>query len=314
MVDSFPVTFKLNGPSANLSPKAQCSTSGTTTISVSAEASALASCTTYSGSVAIPTGLGVPKDSDGHQQLQVDNVRKITGNLTVTDIGELTSLTFGSLQSIAGFELRELERLAVLSFPQLTTVDALSFTALPALQNLEFGNTGITKARSVLITNTGLATLNGIQNLQEVDLFNVNNNQALQNISLQVKSIKSSLSIRDNNGSPAGLTTSFPQLETAQNMTFSGCTQVLLPALKNVTDELGFYENTFTNFAASKLTSAGGITFADNDKLVNISIPNLEKIDGALLVANNTQLDKLDGFAKLSVIAGTFDFRGEYSE
>lgn len=294
-------------------PIAQCSTSGTTTISVSAQASALASCTTYSGSVAIPTGLDVPRDSDGHQKLQVDNVRKITGNLTVTDNPDLISLTFGSLQSIFGFELGALERLSLLSLPQLTTVDALNFTALPALQDLDFGNTGITKARSLLITNTGLATLNGIQNLQDVDLFNVNNNPALQNISLQIKSIKGSLNILANDGSPAGLTTSFPLLETALNMTFRGCSQIFLPALKNVTDELGFYENTFTNFTAPKLTLAGGITFVDNSEAVNITLPNLEKVDGAFLIANNTQLDNLDGFKKLAVVAGTLDIRGDFS-
>ena len=295
--------------------KAQrCSTAGTTTISVSAEASALASCSTYSGSVAIPTGLGVPKDSDGHQQLQVDNVQKITGNLTVSDIGELTSLKFGSLQSVVGFELGALERLAQLSFPQLTTVDALNFTALPALQTLDFGGTGITKARSILITNTGLATLTGIDNLQDVDLFNVNNNPALTNISLQIKSIKGSLNILANDGSPAGLTTSFPLLETALNMTFRNCSQIFLPALKNVTDELGFYGNTFTNFTAPKLTTAGGITFVDNPKLVNVTLPNLEKVDGAFQIANNTELDILDGFKKLSVVAGTLDFQGEFTE
>lgn len=315
MGDLFSVTLESGGLSANMLPEAQdCSTSGTTTISVSAEASALASCTTYSGSVAIPTGLDVPRDSDGHQQLQVDTLRKITGNLTVTDNGQLTSLSFGSLQSVDGFELGALERLAQLSFPQLSTVDALNFTALPALQTLNFGNIGITKARSILITNTGLAALTGIDNLQDVDLFNVNNNPALTNISLQVKSIKGSLNILANDGSPAGLTTSFPLLETALNMTFRNCSQIFLPALKNVTDELGFYGNTFTNFTAPKLTTAGGITFVDNTELVNVSLPNLEKVDGAFQIANNTELDVLDGFKKLAVVAGTLDFRGEFSE
>lgn len=312
--DVFSVTVILGGPSANMLPEAQCSTSGTTTISVSAEASALASCTTYSGSVAIPTGLNTPKDSDGHQQLQVDNLRKITGNLTVTNIAELTTLTFGSLQSVNGFELGQLERLALLSFPQLTTVDALNFTALPALQTLDFGGSGVTKARSILIRNTGLATLTGIDNLQDVDLFDVDNNPALQNISLQVKSIKGSLNIFANDGSPSGLTTSFPLLETALNITFQNCTQVFLPALKNVTDELGFYGNSFTSFTAPKLTTAGGITFVDNNQLVNLTLPNLEKINGAFQIANNTQLDSLDGFKKLSVVAGTLDFEGGFSK
>lgn len=293
---------------------AQCSSSGTTTISASADATALASCRTYSGSVAIPTGLSVPKDSDGHQVLQVDNIRTITGNLTVTNIGELSSLTFGSLQSVFGFELGALQELVTLSFPQLTTLDALNFTALPQLQTLDFGNLGITKARSILITNTGLATLKGIENLKEVDLFNVNNNNALTNISLQVTSIKNSLNVEANDEYVSGLSTSFPLLETAQNMTFRNCSQISLPSLKNVTDELGFYGNTFTNFSASKLTSAGGIIFVDNTELINITFPNLEKLDAALQIANNTKLSIIDGFQKLSVVRGTLDFSGNLSE
>lgn len=310
----FPVKLQLGDPSTNIFLIAQCSTSGTTTISASADASALASCTTYIGSVAIPTGLAVPKDSDGLQALQVDNVRKITGNLTVTNIGELSSLTFSSLVSVVGFELGALERLVTLSFPQLTTVDALNFTALPSLQTLDFGGMGITIARSILITNTGLTSLSGIENLQEVDRFNVNNNQALQNISLQVKSIKNSLNIEANDEFVSGLSTSFPLLETAQNMTFRNCSQILLPSLKNVTDELGFYGNTFTNFTASKLTTAGGIIFVDNTDLINITMPSLEKIDGAYQIANNTKLEIISGFQNLSVVVGTLDFSGNFTE
>ena len=293
---------------------AQCSTSGTTTITASADATALASCTTYSGSVVIPTGLAVPKNSDGLQELQVDNIRKITGNLTVTNIPELSSLTFGSLQSVVGFELGGLERLITLRFPQMTTVDALNFTALAQLQALDFGNSGITKARSVLITNTGLTSLKGIDNLKEVDLFNVNNNRFLTNISLQVTSIKTSLNVEANDEFLSGLTTSFPLLETAQNMTFRNCSQILLPSLKNVTDELGFYGNTFTNFSANKLTSAGGIIFVDNTELINITMPNLEKIDAAYQIANNTKLSIISGFPKLSLVRGTLAFTGNFTE
>lgn len=292
----------------------QCSTSGTTTIAASADASALASCSTYSGSVAIETGLSTPKDSNGHQQLQVSSVRKISGNLTVTNIPELTSLTFDSLQSVGGFELGGLNGLSVLSFPQLTTVTELNFTALASLQQLNFGSVGITKASSVVITNTGLTSLNGISNLQEVDVFNVNNNQALQNISLQVTKIKNSLDIEANDFLVSGLTTSFPLLETALNMTFRNCSVILLPALVNVTEELGFYGNDFTSFTAPNLTTAGGLIFVDNTQLTNISLPALTSINMTYQIANNTKLTKIDGFQKLSVIQGALDFSGNFTE
>ena len=293
---------------------AQCSNSATLTITASADASGLASCTTYSGSVAIPTGLSVPTDQNGHQDLSIDGVQVITGNLTVTNAIMLASLSFGSLQSIGGFELGGLTVLSELSMPQITKVNQLNFTALPALQQLSFGNKGITQANSILITNTGLSSLQGINNLEQVDFFNVNNNPSLQNISLQVTSIKNSLDIEANDGYVTGLQTSFPLLETAQNMTFRNCSSVLLPSLANVSEDLGFYGNSMQNFAAPNLTTCGGLIFVDNTDLTNISLPALTSINASYQIANNTQLKIINGFQKLSIIGGALDFNGNFTE
>ena len=198
--------------------------------------------------------------------------------------------------------------------PALTEVNQLNFTALPALQNLDFGGTGITRASSVLITNTGLSSLMGINNLQQVDTFNVNNNQALQNISLQVTSITNSLDIEANDGYQTGLTTSFPMLETATNMTFRNCSSISLPALANVTEDLGFYGNTFMTFNAPNLTTAGGLIFVDNEALTNISLPKLTSINATYQIANNTMLKQVNGFTKLSIVKGALDFSGNFTE
>lgn len=299
---------------ADLVTTAQCSNAATTTITASSDASGLAACTTFSGSVAIPTGLATPQDTNGHQQLAIDGVQVITGNLTVTNAILLSSLSFGDLKSLGGMELYGLTVLSELSFPQLTQVTTMNFTALPALQQMSFGGTGITKADSVLITNTGLSSLQGINNLQSVSTFNVNNNQALQNISLQVTSIQHSLDIEANDGFVSGLTTTFPMLETAQNMTFRNCSSVSLPSLANVTQDLGFYGNTMTSFAAPNLTTVGGLIFVDNTDLTNISIPGLSSVNGSYQIANNTMLKQINGFQKLAVIKGALDFNGNFTE
>lgn len=292
----------------------ECSTSGTTTITASSDATALASCSTYSGSVAVETGLSTPKDSNGHQQLEVGNIQKIDGNLTVTNLDQLTTLSFPALESVIGFELYALNALAVLSFPRLTTATQVNFTALASLQQLSFGTVGITKASSVLITNTGLSSLDGISNLKSVDVFNVNNNLALTDITLKVTSIKNSLDIEANDVLASGLTVSFPFLETAQNMTFRNCSVILLPSLANVTEEVGFYGNNFQNFTAPNLTTAGGLVFVDNTELTNISLPALTSINGTYQIANNTKLSKIDGFQSLSVVTGALDFSGNFTE
>lgn len=288
----------------------QCS--GTLTITASADVSALASCKTYSGSVVIPTGLSVPKDENGHQKLELTVVEKITGNLTITSIDVLTELHMDSIKSLAGMELASLTQLNTLSINQLQSVDQLNWSALPALQS--WSGSGLTTASSILITNTGLAALDGLANLETVDYFNINNNLALTNISLKVTEIGKSLDIEANDGFSSGLSTSFPMLETAQNMTFQNCSEVLLPALKNVTDTLGFYGNNFKSFTAPKLTTAGGVVFVNNTDLTNVSLPLITTINGTCQISSNPELKKIDGFPQLSIVTGAVDFSGNFTE
>ena len=286
------------------------------TIMSAGDASALASCTTYSGSVSIPSDAVFPQDQEnsGHQALSIDGVEKITNNLTITGLTNLDSISMGSLKSIGGFTLGTLTVLSTLSMPQLSTIDSMNFTALPALQSMSFGNTGITQANTVLISNTGLGSLMGINNLESVNTFNVNNNQGLQNISLQVTSIKGALDIEANDGFSSGLTTSFPLLETAMNLTFRNCSSVSLPSLANVSQYLGFYGNTMQSFIAPNLTTTGGLVFVDNTALTNISIPGLVSVNGSYQIANNTMLKQINGFEKLATVKGALDFNGNFTE
>ena len=291
-----------------------CSNSATLTVTKAADASQIASCTTYSGSVVVPTDLSDAPNGNGQTQLSIDTVEKIVGNFTINNAGLLSSLSFGSLKSITGIQFGNLTVFSTFSMPQIESVSQLNLTALPALQQLSFGGTGITKASSVLITNTGLSTLQGLDQLSSVDSFNVNNNPALQNISLQVTNIKNALNIEANDGFQSGLTTSFPMLESAMNMTFRNCSTVSLPALANVTQYLGFYGNTMQSFAAPNLTTTGGLVFVDNVELTNVSIPNLLSVNGSYQIANNTLLKKIDGFQKLSTITASLDFNGNFTE
>lgn len=294
---------------------AECSTSGTTTIAASADASALASCTTYSGSVAIQTSLSTPKDSNGHQQIQVDKVQKIDGNLTITDSTDLAQITFSSLQEVAGaLVLSFLPSLSSINFPALNRVDQLNLTALPLTQQLNLGSVGVTKARSILISNTGLGSLDGLNNLESVDALNINNNQALQNVTLKIVSVKTLVEIVDNNGLTTGLNVNFPLLQTAQNMTFRNCSDIKLPALQNVTDDLGFYGNDFESFSAPNFTTSRSLVFVGNPSLTNISFPSAKSLNGTFLIANNTKLDKINGFPNLEVVGGALDFSGNFTE
>lgn len=293
---------------------AQCSNRETFTVTKTADVSQIASCTTYSGSVAIPTDIEDAADSNGHNSLSIEGVQKIVGNLTINDAVNLASVTLKDLKSITGLQLGGLTVLSELSMPQVQTVSRLNLTALPALQQFSFGNSGVSEAQSILITNTGLTSLKGLDKLDQVDNFNVNNNNALQNVSLAVSTIKNAIRIEANNGDQSGTAVSFPMLESAMNMTFRNCSSVELPSLANVSQYLGFYGNTFESFAAPNLTTTGGLVFVDNTALSNISIPDITSVNNSFQIANNTMLKKIDGIQKVSVVTGSIDFNGNFSE
>lgn len=292
---------------------AQCSNSETYTITASADASQVASCTVYSGSIAVPTDISDATDSNGRNSLSIDGVQRIVGNVTINNAANLAELSFPELTSIQGLQLGGLTVLSSLSLPSIQEIRQLNLTALPALQDLAFGD-GVTQARSVLITNTGLSSLRGLDQLESVDSFNVNNNAALQNISLSVTSIKNAINIAANADFQNGVAISFPELVTARNMTFRNCSSVSLPSLANVTEYLGFYGNTMETFSARNLTTTGGLVFVDNTELTNITLPELVSVNGSFQIANNTQLKKIDGIQKLATVIASIDLNGNFSE
>lgn len=97
-------------------------------------------------------------------------------------------------------------------------------------------------------------------------------------------------------------------------MTFRNCSTVDLPALANVTQDLGFYGNSMQTFSAPNLTAVGGLIFVDNTALTNISIPQLTSANQSYQIANNTMLKQINGFPKLANIGGALDFNGNFTE
>jgi hypothetical protein len=281
---------------------AQCS-QPTATIQNGGDATALASCTTFSGDIVIATAAA--------DTIQLNGIQRISGNLIADGATKLTTLSADSLTIIdKGFQLTNMTILSTLAFPRLSMVDSIMWNALPNLQNISF-TSKVTRAANVLITNTQLASLNGID-LQTVETFNINNNFYLTQIETQLGNISKSLTIEANG---RHLTASFPNLQWAYNMTFRNCSDVKLPSLSAVNGSMGFYENFFQNFAAPNLTSVGGsLVFDDNVQLTNISLPMLKTINGGYQIANNTQLKVIDGFQALQTVGGAIDFSGNFTK
>lgn len=274
----------------------------TATIASQADATALAaSCTTLSGALAIA--------SSAAGAIDISGIEKISGSFSCTGATNLTGITGNQLTSIGGdFILNGLTIMSTLSFPVLTTVKTIQWQTLNQLQELSF-TTGISSASSLIISDTQLTSLDGI-NLMTVTNMNINNNFYLRSYSTQLRNITGLLQMSANG---PNLTVEFPNLSTVNNMTIANVTSLTIPSLAKVSGNMGFYSNYFESIMAPNLTTVGDLTFQANPYLTNISMPNLATITaGALFIANNTDLTTIDGFGSLKS-TGAISISGNFT-
>lgn len=283
---------------------AQCSASATTTIQNSGDATALASCRTFSGSIAIAT--------DTTDSIALGGIEKITGDLVVKNNSQIPSLSADRLTEIGkAFILDGVQGLNSLSFPSLRTVDTIRWNAFgPNLQSLGFDRQ-VTKAATVDIQNTQLQSLDGI-NVETLETLYLANNRYIANISMQLGNVTKGVTLEANNPE---VTVEFPNLIWAFNLTFRNCSKISLPSLESLNGSLGLYGNVIEDFIAPNLTKVGAaLAIVSNTELTNISFPLLETVNADLQVANNTKLSKVNNFPELKTIGGAFDFNGNFTE
>jgi hypothetical protein len=283
---------------------ASCSVSATSTIQNAGDATQLASCKTFTGSLAISTGTT--------DQINLAGVQKITGDLVMKNNTAVTTLSADSLEEIGGeFALDSVQGLGQLDFPKLKTVEVIRWNAFGTnLVQLGFG-AQITKASVVDIQNTQLMNLDGI-NVETLDNLYIANNRYIANISMQLGNVTQGLVLEANNPE---VTVTFPNLIWAFNMTFRNCSKIEVPSLQSLNGSLGLYGNVIESFEAPNLTEIGGaLAIVSNTELTNISFPLLEEVKADLQVANNTLLHEIESFPALKTIGGAFDFNGNISK
>ncbi|KAK0720883.1 hypothetical protein B0H67DRAFT_552974 [Lasiosphaeris hirsuta] len=276
----------------------------TTTINSQADATGLASCRTVKGSVLIAPGAGPSIDISGPSQ--------ITGDLRVENNGVIESLISNDLTILGGaFIMKNVTRLSSLDMPSLNKVKSIAWQSLNALDSLSIGPPGITQAEDVIISDTFLSTLNGID-LTSVRLLDINNNRRLTVFTTQLGNLSDNLNIQANG---LKLEVTMPNLIWIANMTIANVTKFSVPSLAVVNGSARFDSNYFATFAAPNLTTtkAGDISFVGNANLKNISLPLISTIGGGLLIANNTALSEVDGFPKLKTVGGAVKLRGNFT-
>ncbi|KAH0435873.1 hypothetical protein CcaCcLH18_04655 [Colletotrichum camelliae] len=262
-------------------------------------------CTTIQGS------LKISEDISGN--IDINGPKTIKGDLIVTNATNLVGLSSSSLATIEGsFTMQGLTLLSDLRFTQLATVGSISWITLPALGSLVFGTAGVTKVNNIVISDTFLKSLDGL-NVASVDELHINNNKNLVSYSNQLANATKTIEI-NSNGADLGIT--LPNLIWANEIIIADAAKVEMPSLEVVNSSIKFDKNTFTEFIAPNLTqcSDGDVSFINNVELANLSLPLLTKTGGGLTIQNNTLLQKIDGLPKLKQIGGAVLLRGNFSE
>lgn len=242
--------------------------------------------------------------------INLNGVQSISGDLICRNATQLTTISSDQLNSVGGsFTLQGLTILSTLQMSSLEAVNRIEWVSLPALQSLNFDR-GISRANTIIISDTYLTSLSGIE-LTAVGSMDINNNRFLTTVDVNdITNITNALSFSANN---EDLEISFPNLEGAANLTFRNVSRISMPSLSSCAGSIGFYSNTFESFSAPNLTSTGGtLAFVDSPNLNNLSFPALTTIGGGFLIANNSELDTIAGFPRLRTIAGALDFAGTF--
>ncbi|KAF5099012.1 hypothetical protein DV451_003146 [Geotrichum candidum] len=239
----------------------------------------------------------------------IGGIESLDGDLIVKNITTLNSITAPLLANITGaFTLEILQSLTTVSFPKLTTVGDITFVTLNVLDTFQL-DAGITKAKSLIISDTTIKSLEGIS-LMTVDTLNINNNKFLTTLDFNLRSVSNILEF-SSTGSNVKVT--FPYLQWANNITLRDVSSLSLPNVTTINSTLSFTNNSIASISVPKLSKIGGsLAIVANDKLANASFPKLETIGGGFQIANNTKLDSILGFPLVKSVGGAINIVGSF--
>ncbi|KAF2139583.1 uncharacterized protein K452DRAFT_62469 [Aplosporella prunicola CBS 121167] len=201
-----------------------CSYTATATIS-SSNATAITSCNTVSGSVAIATDA---------TDITLDGIERISGSFSARHCRSLASINFSSIRSVHNLELMDLEDLHTIDLPQLTDAEIIHWSLLPKLQYIPL-KSGITNVVAIKIENTNIRSLSGIE-IKAAKEISITNNLELQDLSMIRDIVNISNSFEVFNNPLIGGNISFPYLsEIGTSLDFAGnFSSISIPQLEAI--------------------------------------------------------------------------------
>ncbi|WPH01210.1 GPI-anchored cell wall organization protein Ecm33 [Acrodontium crateriforme] len=285
---------------------------GTTTIQNIEDASALASCATYSGDVVVATDL-VTADQNHNNHLSLDGIKEIGGSLIVQNVAMLLSLSGSSLERVDYDMSFQNLSLSTIPFPKLAGVGkTFRLQDLPQLDTLTFP--AEVEFGAVVINNTAIRSLdNTTFNVVSAGSVHIFNNDQLINVSVPINNgqIQTSDILFSKNG--AGLNVSFPSLNAIQNMTMQDVLRIDLPNLNVVSSFMEIGGTQLEAFHADRLTNVGGaLQFNNVSNLQNLSLQELSTV-GSDLSINGSRALELVNFPALTRVGNNFTMEGTFS-
>jgi hypothetical protein len=271
------------------------------TINSQIDADVLSNCETVFGNVIIGENFVA--------SLSLDGIGIIQGNLTAENAGQLTTIYAGNLTAINGaFVLSNITILSEIHFPRLVFVNTFELIGIPALQGLNF-EAGVT-CNNVLVNNTQLNTLEGL-NIVSVDTFDVINNPFLINVTIPFTKVTQDLTLAANG---RDIQVSFPDLQTAADVTIRNVSSINMPQLTNVTSSLVFASNTIQSLSLPSLQQIQeDFSITDSGSMNNIGAPILVAVYRNLNFSGLSNVSTIS-FPQLGLISGSAIFSGGFNQ
>lgn len=240
------------------------------------------------------------------------NIHKIQGSFVIEDARDIARVSAPQLNYITQeFRLHSMTSLVELELPQLKFANSIDWTVLPILAALTLDDRTMVN-ENIIISDTSLQNIEFFQGVQELDIFNINNNRFLETIKSNVVTINTQLSVHANS---RDVELEMPFLESTENLTIRDTASISLPKLNSVQSSFQIIENVITSLDVPELEFVGGtLGVIENRQLVTADFNNLTEITGGLMISKNPRLSKINFFEKLRQIGGAIHFEGRFSE
>lgn len=244
--------------------------------------------------------------------VNLGNIEVIEGNFIIEDSSEIVGIEGRILERVGGtFSLQSLTSLVSLDIPLLYAVKVIDWKVVPIL-NTVLLSSEIDDIKSIIISDTSLSVIDGFDKIEEIDVFNINNNRFLEIIKTNIKEVKQQFTIHAN---AKEMELEMPELQYAENITVRDTSKVSMPNLEKVSSSMEFIENLFVDLELPKLTAVGGtLGIIENSNLKNVDLGSVSTIKGGLMISNNNKLESLDFLPKLKQIGGAIYFEGRFQD